>query len=61
MNDYYKLYLGILIAWIINVILSYTVNWTIIRNGFTEIALWLMFLILGLIGGRTLTLKEVRK
>lgn len=61
MNDYYKLYLGILIAWIIITVLSYTVNWTISRNGFTEIALWLMFLILGLIGGRTLTLKEVRR
>lgn len=61
MNDYYKLYIGILIFWGITTVLSYTVDWTITNNGFTAMAMWLMFLILGLIGGRTLTLKEVRK
>ena len=61
MNDYYKLYIGILIFWGITTVLSYTVDWTITNNGFTAMAMWLMFLILGLIGGRTLTLKEVRR
>ena len=61
MNDYDKLYIGILIFWGITTVLSYSINWTITNNGFTAMAMWLMFLILGLIGGRTLTLKEVRK
>lgn len=61
MNDYDKLYIGILIFWGISTVLSYSIDWTITNNGFTAMAMWLMFLILGLIGGRTLTLKEVRK
>lgn len=61
MNDYDKLYLGIFIFWVITTILSYSIDWTITNNGFTAMAMWLMFLILGLIGGRTLTLKEVKK
>lgn len=61
MNDYYKVYFGIFVCWLISIILSYTIDWPITRNGFTSISMWLMFLILGLHGGRLLTEKEMMK
>lgn len=61
MNDYYKVEWGIFVFCLICIILSYIINWPITRNGFTSIAVWLMFLNLGLVGGRVLTEKEVRR
>ncbi|WP_296882217.1 hypothetical protein [uncultured Methanobrevibacter sp.] len=61
MNDYYKVYFGILVCWLISIILSYTIDWPITRNGFTSVSMWLMFLILGLHVGRLLTEKEMMK
>ena len=61
MNDYYKVEGGIFVFCLICIILSYIINWPITRNGFTSISMWLMFLILGLHGGRLLTEKEMMK
>ena len=61
MNDYDKIYIGIFVLWVITIILSYCIDWSLTNNGFTSIAMWLMFLITGLSSGRILTLKEVKK
>ena len=61
MNDYDKIYIGIFVLWLITIILSYCIDWPLTNNGFTSIAMWLMFLITGLSSGRILTLKEVKK
>lgn len=61
MNDYDKIYIGIFVLWVITIILSYCIDWPLTNNGFTSIAMWLMFLITGLSSGRILTLKEVKK
>ena len=61
MNDYDKIYIGIFVLWVITIILSYCIDWHLTNNGFTSIAMWLMFLITGLSSGRILTLKEVKK
>lgn len=61
MKIYDKIYIGIFVLWVITIILSYCIDWPLTRNGFTSIAMWLMFLITGLSSGRILTLKEVKK
>ncbi len=61
MKVYDKIYIGIFVLWVITIILSYCIDWHLTHNGFTSIAMWLMFLITGLSSGRILTLKEVKK
>ena len=61
MTTYNKLYLIVLIFMIITIILSYLIDWNITRNSFTLMSMWGMFLLLGLIAGRELTRKEMRK
>lgn len=61
MKVYDKIYIGIFVLWVITIILSYCIDWPLTNNGFTSIAMWLMFLITGLSSGRILTLKEVKK
>ena len=61
MKVYDKIYIGIFVLWVITIILSYCIDWPLTNNGFTSIAMWLMFLITGLSSGRILTLKKVKK
>lgn len=61
MKVYDKIYIGIFVLWVITIILSYCIDWPLTNNGFTSIAMWLMFLNLGLVGGRVLTEKEMMK
>ena len=58
MNTYGKMYILIFVIWAICIILSYFINWTISNNGFTAMATWFMFVLLGLVWGRELTLME---
>ena len=61
MTTYDKIYLLVLIFMVTTMILSYLVDWTITRNGFTMVSMWGLYLTLGLIGGRKLTEKEMMK
>lgn len=61
MTTYDKIYLLVLIFMVTTMILSYLVDWTITRNGFTMVSMWGLYFTLGLIGGRKLTEKEMMK
>ena len=61
MTTYDKIYLLVLIFMVTTMILSYLVDWTITRNGFTMVSMCGLYLTLGLIGGRKLTEKEMMK